>query len=673
MSDNLPLALPHHNLPARDYAQFIGRQRELAEVRRLLHAKARPYLLTVDGIGGIGKSSLALEAAYVYLDPNLPADERYDALVWLSAKRTVLTPERIETRVQQFQVLGDVFNAIAQTLNYPAITQARVEDQRAVVERALGEHRTLLILDNLETINDPELLDFLRDLPAPTKALVTTRHRIDNAYPIALVGMPEADAFALIDQEAERRQLPQLTAVRRALWERTGGVPLAIVWSVGLIAAGEAAEAVIRRLGSGQSDIIEFCFGESMALIRDRDAHTLLLAAALFPDDASGTALGHVAQFHADTFGLERGLDKLVQLSLLAKDHDRYSLLSLTRTLLRGEAQRYPEVVAAMTERWITYYDQFVDQFSGWSPDWRGHDEAERELTNIFAVYHHLVDTLQYHSPDQRELQIAPNSIPQARQLLRIFDKVSRTCRIRGYWGLIETESVSALRISRSLNLDITGWLCYVRARVDYARGDYASARRWAQEMADIANRATPRFMRLRSELMLGLIAIAEDKLDDAAQYLDVAWERAQQFENISGQANILTALAELASRRGNHEQAVSYAQQAVDRATTLDDKPKMSLLRRTLGVMQVAHGDVAGGRANLEKSLAEASESGWLNGISDAAFDLARLYASEGDSVRAIALARRAADGFHRLGIATQHMAVSTLLTQLLPPSPQS
>lgn len=62
-----------------------------------------------------------------------------------------------------------------------------------------------MIVDNLETVDDEAVMDFLRELPAPTKAIVTTRHRIDVAYPVRLVGMPWEDAQALIEQECEKK------------------------------------------------------------------------------------------------------------------------------------------------------------------------------------------------------------------------------------------------------------------------------------------------------------------------------------------------------------------------------------------------------------------------------------------------------------------------------------
>src|SRR5262249_30293675 len=162
-------------------------------------------------------------------------------------------------------------------------------------EQVLREQRTLLILDNLETVDDDDLLDFLNELPEPTKALVTTRHRIDVARPVRLTGMSHEDAVVLIPQEAERKEVVLTLEEQEALWQRTGGVPLAIVWSIGLMGLGGSIESVLHRLGSGQTDIARFCFEESLARLRGHDAHRLLLALSLFVSDASREALGIVA------------------------------------------------------------------------------------------------------------------------------------------------------------------------------------------------------------------------------------------------------------------------------------------------------------------------------------------------------------------------------------------
>jgi len=93
----------YHHLPSPNY-EFVGRKEELEEVLRIL----RPYphsqypLVTIDGIGGVGKTALALAVAYRYVREfeNLDEAERFKTVVWTSAKKSNLTPTGIVTRQQ---------------------------------------------------------------------------------------------------------------------------------------------------------------------------------------------------------------------------------------------------------------------------------------------------------------------------------------------------------------------------------------------------------------------------------------------------------------------------------------------------------------------------------------------------------------------------------------------
>lgn len=348
---------PWHNLPQRSHTAFIGRQAEREQLRRLLlpHPRSRHFVVTVDGIGGVGKSTLALELAHSYREQyaELPADERFEALIWVSAKRTLLTAGGIQQRRQSFTTLDDLFRELALVLEQPAIMQAAAEERRGMVEHALAARRTLLIVDNLETVDDEELLSFLRELPDPTKAIVTTRHRIDIAYAIRLTGMPRDDALRLMEVEVAAKGVALDPAGMDELERRTGGVPLAIQWSIGLMSLGHSPEAVLRRLSQGQNDIARFCFEESTARLRGRDPHRLLLALALFERSVSRTMLGEVAGLADDPIGRDEGLAELLRLSLVNQKQDRFKLLPLTHAFARAELERHPALEPPLREAWI--------------------------------------------------------------------------------------------------------------------------------------------------------------------------------------------------------------------------------------------------------------------------------------------------------------------------------
>jgi len=348
---------PWHNLPQRSYAEFIGRHAERAQLTRLLlpHPRSRHFVVTVDGIGGVGKSALALELAYGYREQHaaLPEPERFAAIVWVSAKRTLLTAGGIQQRRQSFNTLDDLFRELATVLEQPALMQASPDERRSLVEHALTAQRTLLIVDNLETVDDEELLSFLRELPDPTKAIITTRHRIDIAYAIRLTGMAHEDAQRLMQVESEAKGVRLAPAELDELERRTGGVPLAMQWSIGLMSLGHSVEVVLRRLGQGQSDIARFCFDESAARIRGRDAHRLLLALALFERSVQRDMLGEVAGLADDPIGRDEGLAELLRLSLVNQKGERFQLLPLTHAFARGELEQHPELARALRERWL--------------------------------------------------------------------------------------------------------------------------------------------------------------------------------------------------------------------------------------------------------------------------------------------------------------------------------
>lgn len=353
---------PYHKLPQPDYIHFVGREEEMSRLCELLSPDNRAWIIVVDGVGGIGKSALALEVAHRCLREyeRVAKEKRFEAIVWTSAKSDTLTADGVVSRRQVTSTLDDIYKTIAQTLEREEITQAAAEIRDDLVCRALAKQRTLLIVDNLETIDDERVNNFLRDLPAPTKAIVTTRYRVDVAYPIRLTGMPEENGLALIRQECDKKKVDLSEEEVKKLYRRTGGVPLAIVWSVALMGLGHSPEAVLHRLGEPSSDIAQFCFEGTMEHIRGDDAHKLAMALSLFPSDASREALGQVTGFGKGVLSRDEGLATLEKLSLVNKRADRFWLLPLTRSYLEHEAWQVAGFAQGSFERMVKYYRQLV-------------------------------------------------------------------------------------------------------------------------------------------------------------------------------------------------------------------------------------------------------------------------------------------------------------------------
>ncbi len=604
-----------------------------------------------------------------YLDQydDLPEDGRFEAIVWVSAKRIYLTAGGIRERRQVFRTLEDVFAAISRVLDYPAITRARPEEQREIVEQALREQRTLLILDNLETVDDEDLMDFLNELPNPTKALVTTRYRIDVARPVRLTGMPNEDALELIDQESLRKDVTLSAADREALWQRTGGLPLAIVWSIGLMGLGGSIDSVLRRLGSGQSDIAQFCFEESVAHIRGHDAYRLLLALSLFAADASREALGVVAGLGDDTFGRDTGLEELLKLSLVNKEGDRFGLLPLTRSFVRSESAGMAAWIEDAWGRWQNYYYQMAERVQ-MSTDWREHDRIERELPNIQSLISHAMLRLQCYLLDDGETALDPEAFPQARALLQFIATVARTYRIRGYWNESEAMWHTAVQLARLLNDTVMiGDRCYDLGNISYYRGDIAAAERWVMAArAEWEKGGHERRIYEHAQRLLGMIALSRGEINQAERLLTEALAHYRRLGGIDGLPNLMSSLGDLAERRGQLSEAATWYQQATKHAEQRNDVPNIAANTIYLGMAKFTMGDAATAHACFDQGLRLAQECGRADLIARALLSNAELeYAQNHQSVAADH-ARQALDLFRRLGMKREQAKAEALLDRI-------
>ncbi len=592
---------PRHNLPQRSYAQFIGRQTELRDLERLMlpHPRSRHFIVTLDGIGGVGKSALALELAHGYREryAELPPAERFEAIVWVSAKRTLLTAGGIQQRRQTFSTLADLQRTIGTVLDEPA-AGAEPAERHGLIERALAAQRTLLIIDNLETVDDEELLTFLRDLPDPTKAIITTRHRIDVAYAIRLAGMPEPDARALMRVEAEERGVALPEAAMDELYRRSGGVPLAIVWSIGLMSVGHSVETVLRRLSSGYSDIARFCFGEMLGHIRGRDAERLLLALALFERSVGRAMLGAVAGLADDPIGRDEGLAELVRLSLANQSGDRFKLLPLTHSFAQAQLAERPELERELRDRWIGHMTELAEPYRG--PRWR-----RRDRQWLIGEGQHLADFADWCERAQR-LDLLPG----------VIDAVVRFYDFKGRW-------TDALRVAR---------VCAEHARL---AGDLATAAAlqvfpitWVlllgEELHEEAEQAVGESIalaRLIDDPVLLCEALVQRSrllrkhraLDQAQACCEEGLREAAQIEppyQVYATANLEYELGRVARTRGDWERAKSHFERVRQLFPAFDEDPvfmsefSWNVLRQ-LAVLARDQGDDAAALQLFREALA--------------------------------------------------------------------
>ncbi|MFO1304846.1 MAG: winged helix-turn-helix domain-containing protein [Burkholderiales bacterium] len=210
---NVPLAL----------TSFVGRERELVEIKSLL---AKNRLLTLVGPGGIGKTRLAIQLGGEVRDA-------YPDGIWFADFVPLADPELVP-------------NAVAQALN---LQQGSAKSATEAIARHCKGRRLLLIFDNCEHVLDASarLSDgILRFAPEPT-VIATSREPLrtegEQVYRLSSLSLPEpasalesmrrSEAVQLFVDRAQHRQPDFVLTAHRApivaeLCRRLDGIPLAL-------------------------------------------------------------------------------------------------------------------------------------------------------------------------------------------------------------------------------------------------------------------------------------------------------------------------------------------------------------------------------------------------------------------------------------------------------------
>ncbi|NGO69213.1 ATP-binding protein [Streptomyces boncukensis] len=221
-----PAGLPGH-LPA-ELNRFVGRCAEAAELVGLL---AAGRLVTVTGVGGVGKSRLALHTARRLQD-------RFCDGVWL-AELAALRDGRL------------LDHTVAEALG---LAGSSVRPPRSAMLRQLAEREALLVLDGCEHLveESAELVDALLRHAPGLRVLVTGRRPLEIAgeHVFVLPPLPVGEAVELFAERA-RAVLAGPPGPGEAVVEvcrRLDGIPLAVELAAGRLRV-LSVEQIAHRIG----------------------------------------------------------------------------------------------------------------------------------------------------------------------------------------------------------------------------------------------------------------------------------------------------------------------------------------------------------------------------------------------------------------------------------------
>ncbi len=371
---------------------IIGREQELAKLVRLV---AERRLVSIVGIGGAGKTLLALETARAHV----AATGHRAAFVSL---------ENIDDGV-------GLAISIAEAMGVHL--QRTTDDVWDEVARLAGHGPCLLVLDNLEHLvtHAERLVGLLQALPA-LRLLITSRQplgvaeeavlRIDglafpdhDSTPPEPYGAVELFTHEVARLDAQRTLLPNDLQAVSEICRRVGGLPLALILAAGWVDV-LSLEDIAAELGKSTRLLVS----ESAVLERHRSLDALVDQSIERRPLPEQRVLARLSVFDG---GFDRLAARVVagatvqQLASLVRSslvrHDpaagRYDLHPLVReralALLEEQHQATP-TWAAHRDHYATYVSRWADAMAGQQipPPQRDAVAAfEREHDNIRAAW----------------------------------------------------------------------------------------------------------------------------------------------------------------------------------------------------------------------------------------------------------------------------------------------
>jgi tetratricopeptide (TPR) repeat protein len=631
------------NLPRR--APFFGRDKEMETVLRALGPDDRTWGVLLDGIGGIGKTALAVEAAYRVKEKGL-----FDAFILVSAKQNILDPSGIRELTPVARTVDEFLNETVRVLGQPGIAKLEGDDKRRSLLDAMRGKRILLIYDNLETLAKGEqeaLADFLRQMPSGCKAITTSRKRGgEGAVWLRLERLEWEAARKIIETEIERDsqladKLPISDESRwQDLFDATGGSPLALVHTLGLmrVRVTLTLDGALELLGSDYEDLQRFIFQEARHEMTTND-EAALRALSFFSPSATFEAWVEVSELPRKA--LETCVDRLNALSLvdLLPGEDRYALHPLTRNYVRDELLKDLKIANETGIRFVRFWLAYGNRFGGSAKDhYHTFNLIDAEWSNFDAVSEWLWQTLNVRGEkNSREICLILGELAVA------LGGASGPLFFSGRWDESLRLNKRAFEALRGLNNSReAGWRAYTIAWVYHHRNDIDEASRWAecslkawegesdQERAEalrlLAGLALSQHDYARSEELLqqalgifrerkmtrsigqtlfdlGKLRKSQEKYDEAEGFFEQALLLAKEDRDKEGEVIILVNMGTLACDRKQWERALKLLEHQLPLVEELDRDDLTAVAKAALARVYEALG-------NLDRALTLAQEA---------------------------------------------------------------
>lgn len=644
--------LPRHNLPTPS-THLVGREDELARIQGWL-ADEKGRLLTITGPGGVGKTRLALQSAWMH---------RADFLegVWF-------VPLVAATKEEGWA------RTIAAAIGLRFTGAGRLETQ--LLDYLRGKEM-LLLLDNVEHLLDDGDLSLLVSLVphAPgIKFLVTSRERLNLQAEVLLeleglpcpgdgpaTDGPETDPLAYVSRSpavqlfvARARQVrvdfspagQEASLVR--LCQLVGGLPLALElaasWVPALDVAGIVAE--IERgldfLSAKWPDLparhrsLQAAFDHSWQLLTPQEQKTLSRL-SVFRGGFTAEAAQAVGGAHLPL------LAGLVDKSLLYREGCYYRFHPLLLQFTADKLAADPALAAEVRGEHARYYGRFI---RGLEPILLGGrvddalDQIRPELDNLRLAWQTAVA-----NRDPAIINDLADSFMQIFDLSGLYREMRDMAveALQALTGQIDpTRAQEALALGRAYGLS---------AAFHFRLGKYEQAIEHGKTSLEIMAPFQPHVACGHSLMYTGAALYGLGDLEKAVAYWQKGAEAYREAGSIWGECAASANLAEAMLAQGNLLASRQYATAAHALARQMDNAEMMAVTLQILAVVALRERDFEQAVAQGKRAVVLHQQVRHKAHIANALAVLARIAAAQDNLQEALAYLKESVAVLRQLG----------------------
>jgi tetratricopeptide (TPR) repeat protein len=624
-------SLPPSIIPRSPAVGFVARRnaegRDIVEQLREELAPERNQLVVLWGAGGVGKTTLAIEAA--------------QALNGVFGRRIVWASPESRADLTLATFLDEIATQLGRADLRPLAFEPKEEGVRALLAEG---NPALVILDNFETITLAEQARCAEWLAkrAPCSALITTRQRIEGAHNISIHAMTPAEAREFVELWIKReahnpRAFEGLE--RERIIEAAGRNPLVMQWVLARIDLAGEPEEVLDELVQGKGDAAQRVFDSSFNLPQlGDDGRDALLALSLFVPDASREALAEAAGFDAGQRDLfNEAITRLSSLWLVdtTQRNKRLKIEGLTRELTKSHLSKDGRA-DEFRRRFVAYFLRYAWAHAKTIPEDFAALEAEKDnILSAMDVAFGLTDWLSV-----MRLMVAIN-----------LDGVNGLLTMHGYWDEAIRRGEQALKAANNLQDEAAiAHFAHNTAITFQDRGELDEARRLYSKSLEIKKRLGNQSGIAITLHELGRLAQVQGNLEEAQRLYGESLEIKKKLGNQSGIAITLHQLAMLAQDQGELEEARRLYGESLEIAKRLSDQSGIASTLHELGRLAQVQGELEEARRLYGESLEIEKKLGNQEGIAISLWQFGIFAAQEGNRAEGVRLLREALSIFERL-----------------------